>query len=59
MGSATRAITDRVTKQIGTIFSKTCNKSFNRIILTIYRNKYSDISTYYFVLSNYYFDISK
>ena len=26
MGSATRAITDRVTKQIVTIFSKTCNK---------------------------------
>ena len=28
MGSATRAITDRVTKQIVTIFSKTCNKTF-------------------------------
>ena len=26
MGSATRAITDRITKQIVTIFSKTCNK---------------------------------
>ena len=26
MGSAARAITDRVTKQIVTLFSKTCNK---------------------------------
>ena len=31
--------------------------SFYRIIIVIYRNKYSDISTYYCVLSNYYFDI--
>ena len=28
-------------------------------IISIYRNNYSDISTYYCVLSNYYFDISK
>ena len=27
MGSETRAITDRVTKQIVTIFSKTCNNT--------------------------------
>ena len=32
--------------------------SFYRIIIAIYRNNYSDISTYYCVLSNYYCDIS-
>ena len=29
MGSATRAITDQVTKQIVTIFSKTCNNNIS------------------------------
>ena len=33
MGSATRATTDRVTKQIVTIFSKTCNKKCKQLSL--------------------------